>query len=139
MGALRVLNGEDVDTIVESLSPDDLVTVMRRVFSTLSSIELTPSETQLASPARTTISSPNHATLFMPSRIAVAGGTGIKIVSVPRNDSDTGGLPATTLVLNESTGAVEAIVNARQLTAVRNAAGAAPRETLHSLYYWGSM
>lgn len=124
MSALRVLSGDDVDAIVGSIPPEDLVTLMHRVFSTLSSVEPGSSGTELASPARTTISSPNHATLFMPSRIAAAGGTGIKIVSVPKNDSDTGGLPATTLVLNEVTGAVEAVVNARQLTAVRNAAGA---------------
>jgi ornithine cyclodeaminase len=57
--------------------------------------------------------------LFMPAR--VPGTTAIKIVSVPKGGSD--GLPGTTLVLDEVSGKVRAVINARRLTAVRNAAG----------------
>ena len=61
--------------------------------------------------------------LFMPSRAADAGGTAIKIVSVP-SGGGAEGLPATTLVMDETTGRVRGVVNARKLTALRNACGA---------------
>lgn len=119
--SIRVLSSEAVDAVIDSLPPDDLVDLMRRVFAALAC----RTDETVDCPPRTTLHSAHHATLFMPSRIASAGGTGIKVVSVPRSDSNNGGLPATTMVLNEVTGAVDAIVNARQLTAVRNAAGMA--------------
>lgn len=55
----------------------------------------------------------------MPGRINHR--TAIKIVSVPTAGGD--GLPGTTLVMDEETGHVRAVVNARKLTALRNAAG----------------
>lgn len=66
-----------------------------------------------------------HTALFMPARIATEAltGTTIKVVSVPSSPGDTRGLPGSTLVLNENTGAVQAMVNSRSLTALRNAAG----------------
>ncbi|KAH7914929.1 hypothetical protein BJ138DRAFT_999122 [Hygrophoropsis aurantiaca] len=73
------------------------------------------------SPHRTSISMEQHTTLFMPSRVADMG-TAIKVVSVPTLP-DIRGLPASTLVLDEVTGGVKAIVNARSLTALRTAAG----------------
>lgn len=51
-------------------------------------------------------------------------GTSIKIVSAPKRP-DPRGLPGTTLVMDEATGGVKAIVNARTLTALRNSAGKA--------------
>lgn len=57
--------------------------------------------------------------LFMPARVNAT--TTIKIVSVPKAGAE--GLPATTLVMDEKTGRVVGVVNARKLTAVRNAAG----------------
>lgn len=71
----------------------------------------------------------DHTALFMPARLVshlpppILQGTALKIVSVPRNSGDTRGLPASTIVLDESTGAVKAVLNARNLTALRNAAG----------------
>ncbi|KAF8305659.1 NAD(P)-binding protein [Clavulina sp. PMI_390] len=114
MRSIRVLDGKTVDDIVESLPPEGMINLMERVFTQL----------VLATPARISIPSDNHDVLFMPSRISVAGGTGIKIVSVPKGKS-ADGLPATTLLMNEETGSVEAMINARQLTAVRNVAGSA--------------
>jgi len=81
----------------------------------------------------------NHTALFMPARLGpptieltsfasevatnnTLGDTAIKVVSVPKQ-SGIYGLPATTLVLDEVTGGVKAVVNARKLTALRNAAG----------------
>ena len=60
--------------------------------------------------------------LFMPSRAAQAGGTACKIVSVPTSAGD-GGLPATTVLMDETSGKVRAVINARRLTALRNACG----------------
>ncbi|KAH8979436.1 hypothetical protein EDB92DRAFT_1955162 [Lactarius akahatsu] len=57
----------------------------------------------------------------MPARIADIGTT-IKVVSVPLLSGDTRGIPASTLVLDEKSGATKALVNARALTALRTAA-----------------
>jgi ornithine cyclodeaminase len=57
------------------------------------------------------------------------GGTAVKVVCVPA-ESDPRGLPGTTLVLDEVTGGVKAVVNARNLTALRNAAGSLLSTTL---------
>lgn len=47
--------------------------------------------------------------------------TSIKVVSVPRHSEEKTGLPATTLVFDESNGEAKAVINARSLTAVRTA------------------
>lgn len=114
--SLLVLSASDVDQITFTLTPHDLLALMARAFA----------QTQVDAPHRTSIALPNHTTLFMPARIAHPSlpGTTIKVVSVPRSSADARGLPASTLVLDEDTGAVKAIVNARSLTALRNAAGA---------------
>ena len=112
-------------------------------------------EPTVFTPHRTSIPSKEHTVLFMPARIVsppasdtayagadrkanVLGGTTIKVVSVPRPDgpskkgaSLTRGLPATTLVLDEDTGSVKAVLNASNLTALRTAAGAPPLIFLH--------
>ncbi|KAG6807215.1 hypothetical protein H0H93_001841, partial [Arthromyces matolae] len=46
----------------------------------------------------------------------------MKAVCVPKSSNDTRGLPGSTIVMDEETGAVKALVNARSLTAYRNAA-----------------
>jgi len=63
-----------------------------------------------------------HTAVFMPSRIPDIGTT-IKVVSVPFSPDAPQGLPASTLVLDEATGRIKAIVNATALTALRTAAG----------------
>ena len=54
-------------------------------------------------------------------------GTAMKVVSVPSasapDEIKQKGLPASTIVLDEITGEVKALVNASKLTALRNAAG----------------
>ena len=65
---------------------------------------------------------PEHHVLFMPARISDLGTT-IKVVSVPLLSGDTRGIPGSTLILDEKTGATKAILNARSLTALRTAAG----------------
>ncbi|KAI0300640.1 hypothetical protein B0F90DRAFT_1810301 [Multifurca ochricompacta] len=82
-----------------------------------------------AVPHRTAIDMRSHRALFMPARIENMGTT-IKVVSNPLLSTDTRGIPASTLVLDESTGVTRALVNARSLTALRTAAGSVLATTL---------
>jgi len=75
-------------------------------------------------PHRVAIHSNAYTTLFMPSRVDSIPATSIKVVAVPKHQSDDG-LPATTLVMDEVSGGLEAVVNARSLTALRTAAASA--------------
>lgn len=113
--SLLVLTAEDVAKASASLSSDELIAMMGDVFL------LVHTGTGSTLPQRIGISSSTHNTLFMPARIDRLG-TAIKVVSVPTQKSGLG-LPGTTLVLDEATGAARAVVNAGSLTAVRNAAG----------------
>jgi ornithine cyclodeaminase/alanine dehydrogenase-like protein (mu-crystallin family) len=114
--SLLALSSADVARITSEIPLDDLINLMAFVFSGLSL------RSGLSSPHRTSVLTENHNVLFMPARIAGVG-TAIKVVGVPTSPSDTRGLPASTFVIDEGTGAVKAIVNARKLTALRNAAG----------------
>lgn len=93
-----------------------LQSIVARVFFSLSHND------GLLSPQRLAIDMPQHRALFMPARIASIG-TAIKVVSVPLNSGDARGIPASTLVIDEKTGATKALINARSLTALRTAAG----------------
>ncbi|KAM5540090.1 hypothetical protein V8D89_006230 [Ganoderma adspersum] len=119
--SLRILSASDVTKVTPRFSPDELVDLMADVFSRLSRSDL-----GIVQPARTTVPSANHACLFMPSRVASVGTT-MKVVAVPTatapQDIKERGLPASTIVVDERTGGVKAMVNARKLTALRNAAG----------------
>ncbi|KAJ3978146.1 hypothetical protein EV361DRAFT_786843 [Lentinula raphanica] len=123
--SVRVLTGEDVRNITSKLSNDFLQSLMGDVFATISSSESTAAYL----PHRTSIPTENHTALFMPARLSSMGTT-IKVVSVPSSSDDSRGLPASTLVLDKHTGSVKAIVNARSLTALRNAAGSLLSTTL---------
>ncbi len=119
--SLLVLSARDTFETTTRFSPDELVGLMAGVFAQLSS-----SDPGIVQPHRTAISTENHTALFMPSRIA-SSGTTMKVVSVPAagapEDVRARGLPASTIVMDEHGGHVRAIVNARLLTALRNAAG----------------
>jgi ornithine cyclodeaminase/alanine dehydrogenase-like protein (mu-crystallin family) len=115
--SLLVLSAEDVSAVTSELKLEELEALMASVFHRLSS------GSDYASPHRTSISMPRHTTLFMPSRVPDLGTT-IKVVSVPMSGGDKQGLPASTIVLDETTGCVKAIVNASTLTALRTASGA---------------
>jgi ornithine cyclodeaminase len=128
--SLLVLSAADVREVVSTFSTTYLQDLMGRVFVSISQAEVNSTSGEapdIQTPHRTAIYMTSHTTLFMPARISCNQpsyvGTSIKVVSVPRRPDDTRGLPATTLVLNEETGAVEAVINARELTALRNAAG----------------
>jgi ornithine cyclodeaminase/alanine dehydrogenase-like protein (mu-crystallin family) len=125
--SLLVLSGRDVEEVVAKFAHNELVDLMAKVFIDLAA----SSKSQVDKPSvniphRSTISSSNHNVLFMPARLAPLAGTAIKIVSVPTPnappDVRAGGLPASTMVLDEHTGRVAAVMNAAKLTALRNAA-----------------
>ncbi|KAH8829256.1 hypothetical protein DL96DRAFT_1668795 [Flagelloscypha sp. PMI_526] len=130
--SLLVLSQNDVEKIIQSFSSDFLVSLMARVFRLVSQPQEDPPT--YFNPARLSFPTSAHTTLFMPARIAFGpsylAGTTCKIVSVPRSPMDQGGLPGSTLVLDETSGAVKAIVNSRSLTALRNAAGSLLSATL---------
>ena len=117
---ILVLSARDVEVVSASFSPQDVQSIMAHVFYTLSHV--TDPLTGVAAPHRTAVDMLSHRALFMPARIADIG-TAVKVVSVPSVPGDTRGLPATTLVLDEKTGAAKALINARSLTALRTAAG----------------
>ena len=127
--SLLVLTAPDVEKLIATFDPDELVDLMKQVFIALSppskGLSGSDLQTKIYQPQRISIPTTNHTALFMSARWtdSTVGGTSIKTVCVPRSRGDSNGLPASTLVLDEETGAVKAIVNARSLTALRNAAG----------------
>ncbi|KAJ7446909.1 hypothetical protein B0H11DRAFT_372872 [Mycena galericulata] len=126
MARLLCLSGADVAQVTANFSPSTLQTLMAHVFSLLSSSSSDAEIPKSFTPPRIVIPTQNHTALFMPARIAEPAslrGTSIKVVCVPTSPTDLRGLPASTLVLDEDTGAVKAILNAANLTALRNAAG----------------
>lgn len=115
--SIHVLSGPEVWDISSRIPISQLLETIQ---SALRSISQSPQTTQ--APHRSTISSEHYTTLFMPSRIDTIPATCMKVVAVPKH-AGSDGLPATTLVMNEITGGVDAVVNARSLTALRTAAG----------------
>ncbi|KZT04032.1 NAD-P-binding protein [Laetiporus sulphureus 93-53] len=120
--SLVILTASDVANVTSTFSPTELTELMARVFFHLSK----PPSAKICQPHRANVSMLNHTALFMPSRLYPMG-TAVKIVSVPSASAPQavkeGGLPATSLVLDEQSGGAKVIVNARSLTALRNAAG----------------
>ena len=112
---LTVLSAKDVDAITSSFTPDKLMSLMALVFIRLSS------NSGVDMPHRSTIGTRAYNALFMPAHIDDFG-TSMKVVVVPKGPT-TQGLPASTLLLDEDTGALKGIINARSLTALRNDAG----------------
>ncbi len=139
---LLILSALDVDQATSKFTPDELVDLMAKVFTNLSgnTQEAKEGAEGVCIPHRGTILSSNHRVLFMPSRLSAIG-TAIKIVSVPTPsapaDARERGLPASTMVIDDRTGEVTAVINARKLTALRNAASKSVpwhRPTFHSIY-----
>ncbi|KIO25712.1 hypothetical protein M407DRAFT_8268 [Tulasnella calospora MUT 4182] len=126
--SIHILSSSDVGSLTEDISPTKVINLMSKVFVDLSNGGSSgQTEPGIQSPERTSIQTPHQTILFMPS-YWLSAGTAIKIVSVPKHSNRSQrpeGLPATTAVVNAETGCVEAIVNARTLTALRNAAGSA--------------
>jgi len=143
MPNLLILSAEDVESIVSNFNPKDLQLLSARLFSQFHVFQLrnrlntnndaTPPPS-ISMPQRLSLPMPNHTALFMPARITASipnpsndhpkpGNTAIKVVCVPYDATRFRGISATTIVLDENTGNVKAIVNATKLTPLRNAAG----------------
>lgn len=125
-----VLTGKDVSKLLEAKSTiDAALESQQRVFVEYSRAQQhqhasTDTVEAIQAPLRATVSSDHVNTLVMPARAQASaglGGIGIKVVSVPKQGD--GGLPGTTTLFDEKTGQLRALVNARALTALRNACG----------------
>ncbi|KAJ9110488.1 hypothetical protein QFC19_001614 [Naganishia cerealis] len=141
--SITVLTAADVSALLAH--PDtlkDALASQREVLAAFSrsgnakpdaATENAPSEIQI--PHRTTLNTEGCTTLCMPSRVrglegekgSQGTGIGVKVVSVPRQGD--AGLPATTTLFEGKEGKLRAVVNARALTAVRNACGAVKDNT----------
>lgn len=127
--SILVLTGKDVAKLLESPSTvDTALSSQRNAFQAYSqpadAVSPDARVPVIQAPLRTTLSSEHATTLVMPARADAQqdlGGIGIKVVSVP-HEGDAG-LPATTTIFDEKTGRLRAVVNARSLTALRNACG----------------
>lgn len=114
---MLVLSRSDVDALVAGIPPGELVQLMSDVFRRISK------SSGVDMPLRLSVQTgESYNTLFMPSRVDPYG-TAVKVVSVPTLGGSNG-IPATTLLMDEASGRVKAVVNARGLTALRTAAGA---------------
>ncbi|KIR30055.1 ornithine cyclodeaminase [Cryptococcus deuterogattii LA55] len=156
--SLRILTGSQVDSILANLPLHPALESQANVFRAFTrQAEGVTNDQQGAAPIQTphrlTVNSDEFSMLFMPSR-APTGTTGqigqggkeqtttaCKIVSVPSAGSAEG-LPASTIIMDEESGKVKALMNARKLTALRNACGSAvflslfpPAATKHLLLF----
>lgn len=124
MSTIRVLSQDDIHKLLalgDAAAAHEMVDLMAETFASYTAAHGDPEKQKGAqAPQRIGVTTDNHKVLFMPSRLNKT--TSVKVVSVPLGDSKAG-LPGTTLVLDEATGGVEAVMNAAALTAVRTAAG----------------
>lgn len=124
MSNILILSRADLDKVLAQGDPkvaNEIIDLMQKTFEKFSQGQADERfALEAQSPQRISVSTESHKVLFMPSRLDTT--TAIKIVSVPTKEG-LSGLPATILVLDESTGSVQAVMNAGALTAVRTAAG----------------
>jgi ornithine cyclodeaminase/alanine dehydrogenase-like protein (mu-crystallin family) len=118
--SLTVLNASDVDQVIAQLDLELALESQQKVFTAFSK-----GSDDIQVPHRSTLTTPSQSTLVMPSRAGEL--LGCKFVGVPNEGSD--GLSGTTVVLDDKTGKVKGVVNARKLTALRNACGMSTRPT----------
>ncbi|GAA5856819.1 hypothetical protein JCM5353_002845 [Sporobolomyces roseus] len=122
---MLVLSKSDVAQITHSLSAQSLCDM---IGTTMNSISNPPnsqsSVAPIQNPQRISTESDSHKTLYMPSRLTTARGTNtaIKVVAVPKPGCQISGLPATTLLFDETTGGVKAVLDSSELTGIRTAA-----------------
>jgi ornithine cyclodeaminase/alanine dehydrogenase-like protein (mu-crystallin family) len=128
--SIRILGSSDIDKLLELASTTravlDSQSLIFQAYSQSNSDINSDSNTDthpspIQAPLRNTLTTRDVTTLIMPALASGLGGIGIKVVSVP-NVGD-GGLPATTTIFDSTTGKLRAVINARALTALRNACG----------------
>jgi len=112
--SLTVLNVSDVDKVISQLDLELALESQQKVFTAFSN-----GSDDIQVPHRSTLTTAAQSTLVMPSRAGDL--VGCKFVGVPNEGSD--GLSGTTVVLDDKTGKVKGVINARKLTALRNACG----------------
>ena len=124
MSTIRVLSQQDLNKLLalgDRKAALDMVDLMASTFAAYTAAQGDEQKQKSAqAPQRIAVTTDAHKVLFMPSRLNTT--TSIQVVSVPLGDSK-GGLPGTILVLDEATGALQTVMNAGVLTAVRTAAG----------------
>lgn len=134
MSNILILSRADLDKVLAQGDPkvaNEIIDLMQKTFEKFSQGQADERfALEAQSPQRISVSTESHKVLFMPSRLDTT--TAIKIVSVPTKEG-LSGLPATILVLDESTGSVQAVMNAGALTAVRTAAGKKKKNVIFSL------
>ena len=118
---LTVLTASDVDAVLAKLDLELLLKSQQEVFTAFSATRPLDQDgpSTIQTPHRSTLVTPSQRTLVMPSRAGEL--LGCKFVGVPNEGS--GGLPGSTVVIDHETGRVKGLVNARKLTAFRNACG----------------
>jgi ornithine cyclodeaminase/alanine dehydrogenase-like protein (mu-crystallin family) len=114
--SLTVLNASDVDKVISQLDLELALESQRKVFTAFSAND---GSDDIQVPHRSTLTTSTQSTLVMPSRAEDL--LGCKFVGVPKEGSD--GLSGSTVVLDAESGKVKGLVNARKLTALRNACG----------------
>lgn len=126
---MRILSTSDVEGILPSLTPKVLLASQAQVFK-LFSAPRDPSTSSTSTlpvhakgqvdpvqlPPRLATYSPEGRTLYMPSYVDGLG-TGVKVLT------RTAGGMTTNMMLIAPEGGVEAVVECKQLTGIRNAAG----------------
>ncbi|GAA6060010.1 hypothetical protein JCM10212_001168 [Sporobolomyces blumeae] len=129
--SVLVLSHRDVERVTATLSApslcDMLASTMLAISTDNQSSASDATVAPIQNPQRIATGSLLHKTLYMPSRLTTSQGsaTSIKVVAVPKPTCRVPGLPATTLLMDESTGRVRAVVNASELTGIRTAAASA--------------
>lgn len=126
---MRILNTSDVETILPTLSPSDLLASQAHVFRRFSAPPSpdAPSTSDLPVhakgqvdpvqlPPRMATFSPEGRTLYMPSYVHGLG-SGVKVLTRTASGMKTN------MMLIAPEGGIEAVVECKALTAVRNAAG----------------
>ncbi|GAA5981730.1 hypothetical protein JCM11641_004228 [Rhodosporidiobolus odoratus] len=126
--AIRVLSAEHVASLTSAVPAAAFMTMLASTMSAISAHDgQSVGPAPIQNPLRIATESNLHKTLYMPSRLTTDEGpaTAIKVVAVPKPDCRLPGLPATTLLFDESTGLTRAVVNAAELTGIRTAAASA--------------
>ncbi|GAA5887823.1 hypothetical protein JCM6882_000764 [Rhodosporidiobolus microsporus] len=126
--SLLVLSAENVAALTNSISAAAFCTMLGKTMSAVSgALEKQEGVAPIQNPLRIATESELHKNLYMPSRLTTSDGpaTAIKVVGVPKPNCKIPGLPATTLLFDESTGLTRAVVNAAELTGIRTAAASA--------------
>ncbi|GAA6008186.1 hypothetical protein JCM11491_001921 [Sporobolomyces phaffii] len=132
--SLLVVSASDVAEVTRDLTATALCDMLGSTMHTVSKFTVEQGiVASVQNPQRITTESSLHKTLYMPSRLTnpIQGpATSIKVVASPKPECSAPGLPATTLLMDEETGRVQAIVNAAELTGLRTAAASALATTI---------